>query len=76
MLLVRGDVGAVDGAERRHDGQATGIGGATGRGVAGHAIGCPRQVFTLFDLLLIGRLGLLDRHQGNRKTHGGGQAGK
>ncbi len=57
VLLVRGDVAAVNGAERRMDRQAAGVRRAAFGGVAGHAVGRTGQVFTALDLRLVGRLG-------------------
>ncbi|MNF94226.1 hypothetical protein D3C84_769310 [compost metagenome] len=65
VLLVRGDVGAVDGAEGRHQRQAAGVLGAALDAVAGHAVGGTRQVLAALDQRLV--LGLLRRLGGQRQ---------
>ncbi|MNV73796.1 hypothetical protein D3C71_1669660 [compost metagenome] len=65
VLLVRGDVAAVNGAERRMDRQAAGIRRAAFGGVAGHAVGRACQVLTALDLSLVGRLGNRADRQGH-----------
>ncbi|MNF94221.1 hypothetical protein D3C84_769260 [compost metagenome] len=56
MLLVRGDVGAVDGAERRYQRQSAGVLGAAFDAVASHAVGGAGQVLAAFDQRLVRRL--------------------
>jgi hypothetical protein len=63
MLFVRGDIGAVDGAEWRLQRQAASVLGAAFNAMARHAIGGTRQVLTAFDQLLVGRKGR-ERQQG------------
>ncbi|MNE31557.1 hypothetical protein D3C80_1251330 [compost metagenome] len=72
VFLVRGDVGAIDGAERRDDRQAAGIGRAARGGVAGHAVGRAGQVLAAFDLVRVGSLGQQGRHG---QAYRQGQAG-
>ncbi|MNK50884.1 hypothetical protein D3C87_697700 [compost metagenome] len=67
VLFARGDVGAVDRAERRHDRQAARIGRATRCGVARHAVGGAGEVLALLDLRIIRVSRYHRRSQTNRQ---------
>src|SRR6185437_3786034 len=54
-LLVRRDVGRIEGAQRRGDAQAAGVGLAVLDGVAGDAVAGAGQVFAALDELRVGR---------------------
>ena len=70
VLLVRGDVGAVDGAERRLQRQAAGVFGTAFDAVAGHTVGGARQVLAALDQLLISGLGGQRQEQGGSNQNG------
>ncbi|MCY1425019.1 hypothetical protein D9M71_407980 [compost metagenome] len=67
VLFARGDVGAVDRAERRHDRQAARVRRPTRCGVARHAVGGAGEVFALLDLRIIGVSCHHRRSQTNRQ---------
>jgi hypothetical protein len=74
VFLVRGDVGAVDGAERRLDRQSAGERRAALGGMAGHAVGGAGEVFAALDQRRVGAGGggQERRQRGQRQ----GEAGK
>ena len=56
-LLVRGDVGGIDGAEWQVEGEAAGVGRPARSGVAGLAVRGMGQIFAALDQIGAGKLG-------------------
>ena len=76
-VLVGRDIGRIDRPERQRNSQAAGILGASGRGVANHAVGGACEIFAAFDLVRIGkcggnagRIGAMIIRQRNRRAAG------